>query len=140
MRIFFLSLVAASILPLAGHAQHVTGQGIDRSTSNQRLENDLNTHKAAQEAVDAQQGQEITNIWIELNNLELDCELEQYSVSGACMVWWDAQTPSKAGVSCKQGEAIRWQMQGCGSKGKHQYFIPVAHCTKTKCRKPQGGQ
>jgi hypothetical protein len=138
MRILFVSIVAAALLPLAGHAQHVTGQGIDRSTSNQRLENDLTTHKAAQEAVDAQQGQEITNIWIELNNLELDCELEQYSVQGACMVWWDAQNPEKNGVGCNKGESTKYDVLGCGSRGKHQYFIPVAVCTKTKCRKPAG--
>lgn len=138
MRILFVSLVAASLFPLAGHAQHVTGQGIDRSTSNQRLENDLNTHKAAQEAVDAQQGQEITNIWIELNNLELDCELEQYTLQGACMVWWDAQNPAKNGVSCKIGESGHLDIRGCGSRGKHQYLIPVLTCTKTKCRKQAG--
>lgn len=151
MRILFVSLVAASMLPLAGHAQHVTGQGIDRASSNMRLENEFDVFRTNQDGIDQTQNVrlealeardaelnartsknegDIHQLFQTINNLDLTCSLDQYQLTDKCQ-------PCITGLkypACKPGYSASIAQTPCGSSGKQQFCIPSTTCTAMKCQ------
>lgn len=151
MRLFIFTAAAIVAAPFTGHAQHVTGQGIDRASSNQRLENEFDVFRVNQSGTDQSQNNrldvlerrdeelnarttrnegDIYQLFQTINNLDLTCNLDQYQLTAHCQ---PCITNLKY-PTCKPGYSASTAQTPCGSSGKQQFCIPSTTCTAMKCQ------
>lgn len=151
MRLFIFTAAAIVAASPVCIAQTMTAKGIDRASTNQRLENEFDVFRVNQSGTDQSQNNrldvlerrdeelnarttrnegDIYQLFQTINNLDLTCNLDQYQTTANCQ-------PCVTGLkypTCKPGYSASIAQTPCGSSGKQQFCIPSTTCTAMKCQ------